>query len=59
MQKYHRTVEDYFRLLQTTGFRIEELREAQPKRKNFYDTQTYERRKRIPLFLIFSTRKPM
>jgi SAM-dependent methyltransferase len=57
VQKYHRTVEDYFDLVQTTGFRIEALREAQPKRNNFYDPQTYERRKRIPLFLIFSARK--
>jgi SAM-dependent methyltransferase len=59
VQKYHRTIEDYFYLLQTTGFQIEELREAQPKRDHFYDTQTYERRKRIPLFLILSTRKPV
>jgi SAM-dependent methyltransferase len=59
VQKYHRTIEDYFCLLQTTGFQIEELREAQPKRDYFYDTQTYERRKRVPLFLILSARKPM
>ncbi|MBD2022153.1 class I SAM-dependent methyltransferase [Leptolyngbya sp. FACHB-36] len=57
VQKYHRTIENYFHLLQATGFRIEELREAHPQRNHFYDTQTYERRKRIPLFLIFSARK--
>ncbi|MBD3884443.1 class I SAM-dependent methyltransferase [Phormidium tenue FACHB-886] len=59
MQKYHRTIEDYFHLLQTTGFRIEALREAKPQRNHFLDAQTYERRKRIPLFLIFSARKPV
>jgi SAM-dependent methyltransferase len=59
VQKYHRTIENYFCLLQATGFQIEELREAQPKRNHFYDIQTYERRKRIPLFLILSARKPV
>lgn len=58
VQKYHRTIEDYFRLLQNTGFRVEDLREAQPQRDRFHDTQTYERRKRIPLFLILAARKP-
>lgn len=57
VQKYHRTIENYFHLLQTTGFRVEELREAHPQRDHFYDTQTYERRKRIPLFLILAARK--
>lgn len=59
VQKYHRTIEDYFHLLKTTKFQIEELREAKPQRNNFYDTETYERRKRIPLFLIFSARKSL
>lgn len=59
VQKYHRTIEDYFHLLQTAGLRVEELREAKPQRNHFDDRQTYERRKRIPLFLIFSSRKPM
>lgn len=59
VQKYHRTIEDYFRLLQTTGFQIEQLREAHPQRPHFHDLQTYERRKRIPLFLILAARKPV
>jgi SAM-dependent methyltransferase len=57
VQKYHRTIEDYFHLLQSAGFRIEKLREAQPQRNHFYDKQAYERRKRIPLFLILSAYK--
>lgn len=57
VQKYHRTIEDYFHLLQATGFQIKKLHEAQPKRNHFYDVQTFERRKRIPLFLILSAYK--
>jgi SAM-dependent methyltransferase len=58
VKKYHRTVEDYFHLLQQAGFIIDDLREACPQRENFYDIQTYERRSRIPLFLILAARKP-
>jgi SAM-dependent methyltransferase len=58
VQKYHRTVEDYFHLLNKTGFIIEDLREACPQREHFHEMQTYERRKRIPLFLILAARKP-
>jgi SAM-dependent methyltransferase len=58
VQKYHRTIEDYFQLLQNTGFRVADLREAHPHPNYFQDTQTYERRKRIPLFLILAARKP-
>ena len=58
VKKYHRTIEDYFHLLQKTGFRVEDLREACPQRDFFHDMQTYERRKRIPLFLILAARKP-
>jgi SAM-dependent methyltransferase len=59
VQKYHRTIEDYFHLLQNAGFQVENLREANPQRDNFHDPQTYERRKRIPLFLILAARKPV
>jgi SAM-dependent methyltransferase len=58
VQKYHRTIEDHFRVLQQSGFVIEQLREAQPQREHFQDQQTYERRKRIPLFLLLAARKP-
>ena len=57
VKKYHRTVEDYFRLLQDAGFGVEALREARPQRNHFDDLQEYERRKRIPLFLVLATRK--
>jgi SAM-dependent methyltransferase len=58
VKKYHRTVEDYFHLLLQAGFEIEDLREACPQRAHFHEVQTYERRKRIPLFLILAGQKP-
>lgn len=56
--KYHRTVEDYFTALQAVGFAVQALREASPDRKYFSDEGTFERRKRIPLFLILAAQKP-
>ncbi len=55
--KYHRTVEDYFRMLQEAGFIVESLREARPRRENFASEETYQRRKRIPLYLFMGARK--
>lgn len=56
--KYHRTVENYFTSLQRSGFMVENLREAEPKPERFEgDEETYQRRRRIPLFLIMAGRK--
>jgi len=56
--KYHRTVENYFVGLQHAGFVVESLCEAEPQRERFKeDDETYERRKRIPLFLIMAAQK--
>jgi len=55
--KYHRTVEDYFVGLQRAGFAVENLREAKPQREYFQTDDTYQRRKRIPLFLIMAASK--
>jgi hypothetical protein len=55
--KYHRTVENYFVSLQRAGFSIKSLREAEPQRIHFEDDDTYQRRKRIPLFLIMAGQK--
>jgi SAM-dependent methyltransferase len=57
VRKYHRTVEDYFHALQAAGFAVEQLRESRPQREQFTDEQTYERRRRIPLFLFLAGRK--
>lgn len=55
--KFHRTIEDYFRLVQSAGFNITSLRESLPQRHNFLSEAEYQRRKRIPLFLFLSARK--
>ncbi|GAQ17273.1 biotin biosynthesis protein BioC [Oceanobacillus picturae] len=52
--KYHRTIEEYFRLLTEAGFQIKNLSECPPERENFKTEEEFERRKRIPLFLLFS-----
>ena len=53
--KHHRTIENYFVRLQGAGFVVESLREAEPQRERFgADDETYQRRKRIPLFLIMA-----
>jgi len=56
--KYHRTVESYFVSLRRAGFMVESLREAEPKPAQFgNDAETYQRRKRIPLFLVMAGQK--
>jgi SAM-dependent methyltransferase len=56
--KYHRTIENYFASLQRAGFQVESLHEAEPRAEQFgNDNETYQRRKRIPLFLILAGRK--
>jgi ubiquinone/menaquinone biosynthesis C-methylase UbiE len=56
--KYHRTIENYFISLQRAGFLVEGLREAEPRREQFGNAnETYQRRKRIPLFLIMAGQK--
>jgi len=56
--KHHRTVEDYFAAVQAAGLVVEALREARPRRENFTDEALFNRRKRIPLFLVVAARKP-
>ncbi|KGP90589.1 methyltransferase [Pontibacillus chungwhensis BH030062] len=55
--KYHRTTETYFQLLKEVGFTIENLKECEPQINYFPNEEEYNRRKRIPLFLVFSCRK--
>ena len=55
--KYHRTIEQIFGGLQDAGFTVKSLREATPIRENFISKETFERRQRIPLFLIVSATK--
>lgn len=54
--KYHRTVEDYFCALQQ-HFQILALRESRPDPKRFKDRKLFEKRNRVPLFLMFKAQK--
>lgn len=56
--KYHRTVEDYYQSLKQNGFMIQDLRESCPKATQIKDKKLFEKRSRIPLFLLLSARKP-
>jgi SAM-dependent methyltransferase len=56
--KHHRTVEDYFSAVQSAGLIVQALREARPRREHFMDESLFNRRNRIPLFLIIAARKP-
>ncbi len=58
VEQKHRTVEDYFGMLQRAGFVVEQLRESCPSPEEFADAALYARRQRIPLFLFLAGRKP-
>jgi hypothetical protein len=51
---HHRTIEDYVSGLSRAGFELTSLRECPPQRDLFADAAEFERRKRIPLFLLLS-----
>lgn len=55
--KYHRTMEDYLDLISHAGFELERLRESCPQRENFSSESEYNRRLRIPLFLLIAAHK--
>lgn len=55
---HHRTLEDWFAAVQRAGFVVEALRESTPRRERFADAALFEQRRRIPLFLFISARKP-
>lgn len=57
VRKYHRTVEAYFSAAQQAGFTVQDLREGHPQRENFLTDENYQRRQRIPLFLMMALRK--
>lgn len=55
--KYHRTVEDYFKVLQDALFTVTRLRESRPMSHLFDDDGLLQRRNRIPLFLFFAAQR--
>ena len=57
--KYHRTVEQHLDAVRRAGLELSRLRECPPERELFdEDSQEYERRLRIPLFLLIEARLP-
>ena len=52
--KYHRTIEQYFSALVSSGFIVTELREGKPVREFFSNDEEFQRRLRIPVILAFS-----
>lgn len=55
--KYHKTIEEYWLLAKHARFQVTEIRESTPRADHFQDAAHYERRKRIPLFLMFQLTK--
>lgn len=55
--KYHHTLEEYFDFVTDAGFEIERVRESHPQKESFLSEEEYERRLRIPLFLLIAARK--
>jgi ubiquinone/menaquinone biosynthesis C-methylase UbiE len=58
VQKYHRTAEDYFQLLRTNSFAVDDLREGTPSAEHIEDPAELRRRQRVPLTLLLSARRP-
>lgn len=55
--KYHRTIEEYFRIINDCGFRVSTLKECTPQRKYFTSEEEYLRRMRVPVILLMSCEK--
>ncbi|MGG3942587.1 class I SAM-dependent methyltransferase [Peribacillus psychrosaccharolyticus] len=55
--KYHRTIEEYFRIINDCGFRVSTLKECTPQRKYFTSEEEYLRRMRVPIILLMSCEK--
>lgn len=57
VQKYHRSIEQYFQLLRAHGFDVEELREATPSEQYITDPAELRRRQRVPVMLLLAARR--
>lgn len=55
--KYHRTLEEYWQLLRQAHMEILDIRESKPQPENFDNPEEYQRRMRIPLFLMIKARR--
>jgi len=57
--KYHKTLQDYWTIINKSNLEIIDLKESKPKKSNFDTKEEYERRMRIPLFLMFKLKKKL
>ena len=55
--KYHKTIEQYWKLFQQTDFVVNEIRESKPIEENYEDGHDFKRRLRVPLFMMFGLGK--
>ena len=55
--KYHRSIEEYFMLIQQQGFLLTDLREGQAEEQYFTEKSAFERRKNLPRYLILKAVK--
>ncbi len=55
--KYHKTIEDYWRIIKKSKLNVVEIRESKPDESRFENMEEYERRNRVPLFMMFKLRK--
>ncbi len=59
VRKYHRTIEEHLDAVRYAGLELTRLRECAPVRERFgEDEREFERRLRIPLFLLIEARRP-
>ena len=57
VQKYHRSIEQYFQLLRSHGFEVDDLREATPSAQHISDPAELRRRQRVPVVLLLAARR--
>ncbi len=55
--KYHKTLGEYWKIIKESSFEVIEIRESKPQQLNFKNIEEYQRRMRVPLFLIFKLKK--
>jgi hypothetical protein len=57
VQKYHRSIAQYFQLLRSHGLDVDDLREATPSAQHISDPAELRRRQRVPVMLLLAARR--
>lgn len=55
--KHHKTLEQYWQIIKEANFDVVEIRESKPEESHFKSKEEYQRRLRIPLFLMFKIKR--